>query len=83
LAELSQLAQAKAVSASLQVVALSSVEGGLRARLAADDADALTAATSTLAAAGWNETDDAGRAVATAADPSAIVATWRSGPRAR
>jgi general secretion pathway protein L len=83
LAELSQLAQAKAVSASLQVVALTSVEGGLRARLAADDADALTAATSTLAAAGWNETDDAGRAVATAADPSAIVATWRSGPRAR
>jgi general secretion pathway protein L len=83
LAELSQLAQAKAVSASLQVVALSSVEGGLRARLAADDANALTAATSTLAAAGWNETDDAGRAVATAADPSAIVATWRSGPRAR
>ena len=83
LAELAQLAEAKAVSASLQVVALTSVEGGLRARLAADDAGALTAATSMLAAAGWSEAEDAGRVVATAADPSAVVATWRSGASTR
>jgi hypothetical protein len=83
LAELAQLTEAKAVSASLQVVALTSVEGGLRARLAADDAGALTAATSTLAAAGWSEADDAGRVVATAADPGAVVATWRSGASTR
>jgi hypothetical protein len=83
LAELAQLTAAKAGSASLQVVALTSMEDGLRARLAADDAAALTAATSTLAAAGWSEAEDAGRVVTTAADPSAIVATWRSGARTR
>ena len=83
LVELAQLTEAKAVSASLQVVALTSVEGGLRARLAADDVGALTTATSTLAAAGWSEAEDAGRVVTSAADPSAIVATWRSGARTR
>jgi hypothetical protein len=83
LVELAQLTEAKAGSASLQVVALTSMEDGLRARLAADDAAALTAATSTLAAAGWSEAEDAGRVVTTAADPSAIVATWRSGARTR
>jgi hypothetical protein len=83
LVELAQLTEAKAVSASLQVVALTSVEGGLRARLAADDTGALTTATSTLAAAGWSEAEDAGRVVTTAADPSAIVATWRSDVRTR